>query len=76
MKVVDLLKMLAEIIGVKEDLIKFTDEKYLGHYVRTPYSYSPKLGRKYTLPLHVDLGQGLLEVIDASNKKIKGETLW
>jgi UDP-glucose 4-epimerase len=31
--------------------------------VRTPYAYQPKLGRKYTPPLHVDLGQGLLELI-------------
>jgi UDP-glucose 4-epimerase len=33
--------------------------------VRTPYAYQPKLGRKYVLPMHVDLGQGLLQLIDA-----------
>jgi UDP-glucose 4-epimerase len=32
--------------------------------VRTPYAYQPKLGRKYAPPLHVDLGQGLLQLID------------
>ena len=44
MRVVDLLKMLAEIMGLPE-AVKFRDEDYAGHYVRTPYAYQPKLGR-------------------------------
>jgi len=63
MRVVDLLKMLAEILGMPGD-VAFRDESYAGHYVRTPYAYQPRLGRKYTPPLHVDLGQGLLQLID------------
>lgn len=63
MRVLDLLKMLAEIMGLK-DAVDFRDEDYAGHYVRTPYAYLPKLGRRYTPPLHVDLGQGLLQLID------------
>jgi UDP-glucose 4-epimerase len=63
MRVLDLLKMLAEIMGMP-DAVDFRDEEYAGHYVRTPYAYQPKLGRKYTPPLHVDLGQGLLQLID------------
>jgi UDP-glucose 4-epimerase len=63
MRVMDLLKMLAEILGLP-DAVTFKDEAYAGHYVRTPYAYQPKLGRKYVPPLHVDLGQGLLELID------------
>lgn len=63
MRVVDLLKMLAEILGMKAE-IDFRDQKLSGHYVRTPYAYQPKLGRKYTPPLHVDLGQGLLQLIE------------
>lgn len=63
MRVIDLLKMLAEILG-KPDSVQFRDENYAGHYVRTPYAYQPKLGRKYVPPLHVDLGQGLLQLID------------
>jgi UDP-glucose 4-epimerase len=63
MRVVDLLKMLAEIMGM-QDAVEFRDESYAGHYVRTPYAYLPKLGRRYTPALHVDLGQGLLELID------------
>jgi UDP-glucose 4-epimerase len=63
MRVLDLLKMLAEILGLP-DAVVFRNEDYAGHYVRTPYAYQPKLGRKYTPPLHVDMGQGLLQLID------------
>jgi UDP-glucose 4-epimerase len=63
MRVADLLEMLAEIMGM-QDGVDFRDENYAGHYVRTPYAYQPKLGRKYAPPLHVDLGQGLLQLID------------
>ena len=63
MRVVDLLKMLAEILGYPEG-VDFRNETYAGHYVRTPYAYLPKLGRKYAPTLHVDLGQGLLQLID------------
>jgi UDP-glucose 4-epimerase len=63
MRVLDLLKMLAEILGMP-GAVDFRNESYAGHYVRTPYAYQPKLGRKYAPPLHVDLGQGLLQLID------------
>jgi UDP-glucose 4-epimerase len=63
MRVLDLLKMLAEILGLP-DVVAFRNEDYAGHYVRTPYAYQPKLGRKYSPPLHVDMGQGLLQLID------------
>jgi UDP-glucose 4-epimerase len=63
MRVLDLLKMLAEILGMP-DKVEFVDTDQPGHYVRTPYAYQPKLGRKYVPPMHVDLGQGLLQLIE------------
>jgi UDP-glucose 4-epimerase len=69
MLVVDMLKMLAEILGISENLLEFKNSNYTGHYVRTPYSYQPRLGRKYIPPVHVDLGQGLLQLIDGFRKK-------
>lgn len=62
MRVLDMLKMLAEILGMP-DSVEFIEGNYAGHYVRTPYAYQPKLGRKFVPPMHVDLGQGLLELI-------------
>jgi len=64
MKVLDLLKMLGEILGLPGEAVEFTDGDYAGHYVRTPYAYQPNLGMKYTPSIHVDLGQGILQVIE------------
>jgi len=68
MRVIDMLKMLAEILELSADSVEFIEDKYAGHYVRTPYAYQPKLGRKYIPPMHVDLGQGLLQVINDLNQ--------
>lgn len=62
MRVVDLLKMLAEIMGIPQ-AVEFIETQKDGHYIRTPYAYQTRLGRKYAPPMHVDLGQGLLELI-------------
>lgn len=67
MRVLDLLKMLAEILGTP-DAVEFVEAERPGHYVRTPYAYEPKLGRKYVMPMHVDLGQGLLQLIHEVSK--------
>jgi UDP-glucose 4-epimerase len=64
MKVIEMLKMLAEILSIDEKNIEFIENNNEGHYVRTPYSYQPKLGKKYIPPVHVDLGQGLLQLIN------------
>ena len=67
MRVKDLLKMISEILGISQDP-QFIESELHGHYIRTPYSYQPKLGRKYVAPIHVDLGQGLLQLIDEVQK--------
>ena len=69
-KLEDLLNMIREILGFKTK-ISFSNEEYQGHYVKTPYAYQPKLGRKYIPPLHVDLGQGILQLIEEVSNKIK-----
>lgn len=70
MRVVDLLKMLAEILGMPQ-AVEFMESEHAGHYIRTPYAYQTRLGRKYTPPLHVDLGQGLLELIGDIQKNCR-----
>lgn len=76
MRVLDLLKMIAEILDLPENSVEFIKANYVGHYVRTPYAYQPKLGRKYIPPMHVDLGQGLLQMIEYARntnaRKING----
>jgi|TARA_B110000046_G_scaffold41162_1_gene45597 UDP-glucose 4-epimerase len=63
LKVIDMLKMLSEIMGIQKK-VEFQNLPYAGHYVRTPYAYNTKLGRKFIPPMHVDLGQGLLQLIE------------
>ena len=63
MLVSNVLEMIAEILGYQEDAIEFVTDSYDGHYVKTSYAYEPRLGMKYIPPLHVDLGQGILQLI-------------
>lgn len=63
MRVYDFLHMLGEMLGI-EDSVCFIENHQVGHYVRTPYSYNPKIGLKYSPPFHVDLGQGLLHLVE------------
>ena len=69
MRVIDMLEMLAEILNLPSDSIKIKEGQYAWHYIRTPYAFQPKLGRKYIPSMHVDLGQGLLQVINDMSKK-------
>jgi len=61
-RVVDLLEMIAEILDIDED-VEFVDEEVEGHYVRTPYAVDQHLSRKFTPEMGVDLGQGLVQVV-------------
>jgi len=63
MLVSNVLEMIAEILGYQEDAIEIVTDSYDGHYVKTSYAYEPRLGMKYIPPLHVDLGQGILQLI-------------
>ena len=68
MRVKDVLKMLAEILNISEN-IEFLENVIAGLYIRTPYSYQPKLGRKYKPSMHVDLGEGLIQMINEIQDK-------
>ena len=68
MRVLDMLKMLTEILNFSEG-VEFIENDLVGHYIRTPYSYQPKLGRKYKPSMHVDLGQGLIQMINEIQDK-------
>lgn len=64
LRVADLMRMVAEMLPEKPAL-KFGEKNLQGHYVMTPYNYSPKLGLKLVSNDHIDLGQGLLDCIAA-----------
>ena len=68
-KVIDFLNIVAEILSIKKNSIKFIKKKYPGHYIRTPYYYEKKIAKKLSPSSHIDFGQGIIELIDYLNKK-------
>ena len=44
--------------------VEYVENKSENHYRLTPYSFSPKLGKKLVNNPHIDLGQGLLSLMD------------
>lgn len=66
-----LINLLQEITN-KKVKTKFNIKSDSGHYNLTPYSFVPKIGIKYIPQQTIDLGEGLLKLIDENfNKYIK-----
>jgi UDP-glucose 4-epimerase len=63
-KVRDLLLMISEMLENKVEL-EFKDATVEGHYEITPYNFSPRLAKKITDGAHVDLGQGILDLLNS-----------
>ncbi len=75
MKVREIMMMIQEIVGGDVEL-EFQEalSRDHGHYLVTPYSFQPKLGRKLVRPYYLDMGQGLLDCLEEiHNYEIKGE---
>ena len=70
MKVYDVLKMLAEILG-DNYTVEFNDDHQIGHYIRSPYALKNNIGKKFIPNKYTDLGQGLLELINNINNNEK-----
>lgn len=70
MKYSELLDMINEMLQNKIE-IEFSKTKRTAHYKITPYNFNPKLGRKVTINNSIDLGQGLLELMEDIYKKQK-----
>ena len=54
---------LEEILGYSNK-VEFRNENYAGHYIRTPYAYNPRIGLKYSPKTHIDIGQGLVDLVN------------
>ena len=64
MRVADMFSMLFEIAG-KEFNVKYLDDQLgASHYGNTPYRYTPKPSLKVIPTEFVDLGQGLLDIVE------------
>lgn len=72
MRVGDLFKMIGEMLG-RDIEIRYQNDPNSGHYQITPYTFMPKVGRKLVPPLTVDLGQGILRVMEEEHKSLHPE---
>jgi UDP-glucose 4-epimerase len=66
MRLRDLFTMFAEILGhpVDVEYIPPPEGEPDGHYKVTPYSFNPRVGRKLTSNYYVDMGQGVLQMLE------------
>ncbi len=72
MKVCELLTMIKEILkkNIKIEYIKPKSEDPMDHYAITPYTFIPKVGKKYAKHYYTDMGQGLLLCMQEIHNKI------
>lgn len=66
MRLEELFTMFSEILGREIDIeyMASSEEHDDSHYRVTPYTFSPRVGRKLTETYYVDMGQGLLQMLD------------
>lgn len=64
LRVDDLIAMLFEIAGKNRNVVYHGENNRPDHYGNTPYRYTPKTAKKIVPLEFVDLGQGLLNLIE------------
>ena len=69
----ELIDMIFEIVG-KDPVVRMNKKKNDDHYVKTPYRHSVMHARKLTPKSFVDIGQGILEIIDSLKESSHNES--
>ena len=60
----ELIELIFEIAGIEEQVEYVEAAKQGYHYTMTPYRYTPKQAKKLVPKEFVDLGQGVLEIVE------------
>jgi len=69
----ELFTMFQEIIGRRVDVeYRRVEGPGSGHYAVTPYAYTPRPGKKLVTTNYVDMGQGLLRMVEEIHHEIEG----
>jgi len=73
MKVKDLFLMIKEILkrDIAFDYVTPASEDPMDHYMITPYTFIPKVGKKYVKHYYTDMGQGLLMCMQEVHDKLE-----
>lgn len=69
MRVTALFKMIGEMLGQPLEY-KFEHDPRSAHYDLTPYAFHPRLGKKMAPRCSVDLGQGLLSIMEDIHREL------
>lgn len=69
MTVMNVFNMIAEMLD-KDVKFVFKDDPGNTHYMITPYSFSPRLGRKMIPIVQIDIGQGVLHIIEDMHREL------
>lgn len=67
MTTLQMMTMISEILD-NNIKININPDKVIGHYFQTPYSYVPKLGQKLIRKKYIDIGLGLLDLIEYQSR--------
>ncbi len=70
LSIADLFKMFSEILG-RQIPVDFQGDHQntSGHYSITPYAFTPKLGRKIVSNEYVDMGQGIIQLVEEIHRQ-------
>lgn len=69
----EMLEMIREIAG-GDVSVETGNGSIAGHYVQTPYSFVPRLGKKLARSTYIDLGLGLLECMNTISQQSMDDT--
>ena len=64
----ELIEMIFEIAGIQTNVKYEEGERHKYHYGMTPYRYTPKQATKLVPDEFIDLGQGILEIVEEVHK--------
>ncbi len=67
----ELISMIFEIVGCDENVSYGNSENNNDHYVMTPYRYTPKKAKKLVPDEFVDVGQGILEIVEEVHRELE-----
>lgn len=68
----EMMEMIREMLGGKVEL-HLQGKHQTGHYIQTPYSFTPKLGKKLVRHTYIDLGLGLLDCVENIHRDLMQE---
>lgn len=67
----ELISMIFEIVGCEENVSFAKIEDNNDHYVMTPYRYTPIKAKKLVPKEFVDVGQGILEIVEEVHQELE-----